>query len=47
MGPFLGTETQLSVVLAISLLILVKILLIREENESVWIGWFSSDAQSF
>jgi hypothetical protein len=36
-----------SVVLAVWLLILIKKIIIREENDVVWIGWFSSGVHSF
>ncbi len=46
-GDILRVRTQLSVILAVCLFILDKILLIREENYFVWIRWFSSGARRF
>jgi hypothetical protein len=43
----LSFRTLVTVVLAVCLLILIKKFLIREENYVVWIGWFSSGAESF
>ena len=43
----LRVRTLVTVVLAVCLLILNKKFLIREEKDVVWIGWFSSGAQSF
>jgi hypothetical protein len=43
----LMVRTQLSVILAVCLSILVKIFIIREENYLVWSRWFSSGAQRF
>ncbi len=40
-GDILRARTQISLVLAVSLLILVNIFLTGEENDLVWIGWFS------
>jgi hypothetical protein len=40
-GDILRVRTQISVVLAFCLLILVNIFLTGEENDLVWIGWFS------
>jgi hypothetical protein len=39
--------TQKSYILAVCLMILVKMFIIREENDLVWIGWLSYGAQSF
>jgi hypothetical protein len=39
--------TQKSDVLAVCLMILVKMFIIREENDLVFIGWLSYGAQSF
>jgi hypothetical protein len=46
-GGILRVRTQLSYILAICILILVKIFQITEENDVVCIGWFTSGAQSF
>ncbi len=40
-------RTQLSVILAVCLTIMVKIFLIRKSNYLVWIRWFSSGVQRF
>jgi hypothetical protein len=39
--------TQKSYILAVCLMILVKMFIIREENDLVCIGWLSYGAQSF
>ncbi len=46
-GGILRVRTQLSYILAVCVLILVKIFLITEENDVGCIGWFTSGAQSF
>jgi hypothetical protein len=44
----LKVRTLVSVVLAVWLLILIKKIIIREENNVVWIAaWFSSGVHSF
>jgi hypothetical protein len=44
-GDILRVRTHISVILAVCLSILVKV--IREENYLVWIRWVSSGAQKF
>jgi hypothetical protein len=46
-GNIFRVRTQISVVLADCLLIMVNIFLTREENDLVWIGWFSYGARRF
>jgi hypothetical protein len=46
-GGILRVRTQLSYILAVCILTLVKIFLISEENDVVCIGWFTSGVQSF
>jgi hypothetical protein len=46
-GGILRVRTQLSYILAVCILILVKSFLITEENDVVIIGWFTSARKAF
>ncbi len=46
-GGILRVRTQLSYILAVCILILVKIFLITEENDVVCIGWFTLARKAF